>query len=62
MKVHIGMEQVKCLIVTEPSAEVLGCAPAIILMIYFSKMKIFPVFEELPPIIILHFIIECNYA
>jgi hypothetical protein len=29
--------------------EVLGCAPAIILMIFFCKMKMFPLLEHLPP-------------
>jgi len=28
--------------------EVIGCAPAIILMIFFCKVKMFPLLEELP--------------
>jgi hypothetical protein len=28
--------------------EVLGCAPAVILAIFFCKVKIFPLLEELP--------------
>ena len=42
--------------------EVLACTPAIILMIFFCKVKIFPLLEELPQNIFPHFIIECNYA
>jgi len=29
--------------------EVLGCAPAIIQTVFFCKLKIFPLLEELPP-------------
>ena len=36
--------------------DVLGCALAIILMILFSKVKIFALLEELPQKIIPHFI------
>jgi len=36
--------------------EVLGCVPAIILMIFFCKVKIFPLLEKLPPKIIPYFI------
>jgi len=32
--------------------EFLGCAATIILMFFFSKVKIFPLFEELPQMII----------
>jgi hypothetical protein len=42
--------------------EVLDCAPAIILMIFFCKVKIFPLLEELTLNIIPYFIIECGYA
>jgi hypothetical protein len=38
--------------------DVLGCAAAIILMIFFCKVKIFPVLEELPQKIIPYFIVE----
>jgi hypothetical protein len=37
---------------------VLGCASAIILMIFFFKVKNFPLLEELPQKIIPYFIIE----
>jgi len=36
----------------------LGCAPAIILMIFFCKVKIFTVLEELPSKFIPYFITE----
>ena len=42
--------------------EVLGCAPAIILIVFLCKVKIFPLFEELPPKIISYFIAERKYA
>jgi hypothetical protein len=38
--------------------EVLGRAPAIILMIFFGKVTIFPLLKELPQKIIPHLIIE----
>ena len=38
--------------------EVLGCATAVILMLFFCKVKIFPLLEELPQIIIPYFITE----
>jgi hypothetical protein len=37
---------------------VLGYAPTIILMIFFCKVNIFPLLEELPKKIIPYFIIE----
>jgi hypothetical protein len=37
---------------------VLGCAPAIILMIFFSKVNIFLLLEQLPQKIIPYFITE----
>jgi hypothetical protein len=40
MKLYTGMEQVE-------SLTVLGCAPARILTIFFSKVKIFPLLEKL---------------
>jgi len=42
--------------------QVLGCAPAIILIILFCKEKIFPLLEETRPKIIPYFKIEWNYA
>jgi len=42
--------------------EVLGCAPAIFLLIFFCQVKIFPLLEELPLKIIPYFIIEGKYA
>ena len=41
--------------------EVLGCATAVILMLFFCKVKIFPLLEELPQIIIPYFITEWKY-
>ena len=38
--------------------QVLGCAPAIILTIFFCKVKNFPLLEELPQKIIPYFITE----
>jgi hypothetical protein len=38
--------------------EVLGCAPAIILMIFFCKVNIFLLLDELPQKIIPYFTIE----
>jgi len=46
MKVHNGTEQVlNCL--NRLLHEVLSCAPAIILMIFFCKVKIFSLLEEI---------------
>jgi len=42
--------------------EVLGCALVIILMIVFSKVKIFPLLEELPQKIIPYFIAKWKYT
>jgi hypothetical protein len=42
--------------------EGLGCAPAIILMIFFSKEKTFPLVEKLTLKIIPYFIIDSKYA
>ena len=42
--------------------EVLGCAPAISLMIFFCKVKIFPLLEELPKKIILYFTTEWKHS
>jgi len=59
MKVCIGMEKVKSLkCLSRFLPEVLGCAPARILMIFCCKMKIFTLSEELPPKIILYYIME----
>jgi hypothetical protein len=38
--------------------EVLGCAPAKILWVFFCKVKIFPLLAGLPPKSIPYFIIE----
>ena len=38
--------------------EVLGCAPAIILMIFVCEVKIFPLLEWLPPKIVPYYITE----
>jgi hypothetical protein len=48
MEVYTGMKQVESPIVYRLLHEVLDCAPAIILMIFFCKAKIFPQLEELP--------------
>jgi len=58
MKIHIGMEHVVFIIVQRLLHEVLGCAKAIILMIFFCKAKIFPLLEELPQKITPYFITE----
>ena len=42
--------------------DVLGCTPAIILPIFFCKVKIFSLLPELPQKIIPGFIIERKYA
>jgi len=38
--------------------EVLGCAPAVIMTVFFCKVKIFTLLEELTPQNIPYFIIE----
>jgi hypothetical protein len=38
--------------------DILGCAPAVILIIFVCEVKIIPLFEELTQIIIPYFIIE----
>jgi len=38
--------------------DVLGCAPAVVLMIFFCKVKIFPLLKGLPQKIIPYFILE----
>jgi hypothetical protein len=38
--------------------EVLGCAPALILTVFYCKVKLFTLLEELPPKNIPYFIIE----
>jgi hypothetical protein len=42
--------------------EGLGCAQAIILMIFISEEKTFPLVEKLPPKIIPYFITDSKYA
>jgi len=44
----MDMEQVESDCYSRLLQEVLGCVPAIILMIFFCKVKIFPLSEELP--------------
>ena len=58
MKIYIGTEHVVSLIVYRLLHEVLGCATATILMIFFCKVKLFPLLEELSQKIIPHFITE----
>ena len=62
MKIYIGTEHVVSLIVYRLLHEVLGCATATILMIFFCKVKLFPLLEELSQKIIPHFITEWKYA
>ena len=38
--------------------EVLSCAPAIMLMIFFCEVKIFPLLERLPQKIVPYYILE----
>jgi hypothetical protein len=57
---YIGIKQVESLIVYIDFY--MDCAPAIILTIFFCKVKIFPLLEELPQKIIPYFIIEWMYA
>jgi len=40
----------------------MGCVPAIIQTVFFCKLKIFPLLEELPQKIIPYFIIEWKYT
>jgi hypothetical protein len=42
--------------------EFLACAPAIILITFFCKVKIFPLWEELSQNLFSYFMIECKYA
>ena len=59
MKVYTGVKQVtisNCL--NRLLQEVVGCVPAIIQTVFFCKLKIFPLFEDLPQKIIPYFIIE----
>jgi hypothetical protein len=42
MKVYTGMEQVESNCLNRLLYEVLGCASAIILIIFFCRVKIFP--------------------
>jgi len=59
MNVCTGMEQVESLNhLNRLLHEVLGYAPATILAIFFCKVKIFPLLEELSPNIIPYFILD----
>jgi len=58
MNIYTGLEQAESNCLNRLLQEVLGCAPAIILMIFFCKAKNFPLLEELPPKIIPYFITE----
>jgi len=58
MDIYNGMQQVESNCLNRLLNEVLGCAPAIILTIFFCNMKIFPLLEELPQKIIPYFITE----
>jgi uncharacterized protein YbcI len=50
MKVYIGMGQAKFSnILNRLLHEVLGCAPAVILKIFFCEVIIFQLLEDLPP-------------
>jgi hypothetical protein len=49
MKVYIAMEQVESLIVQILLHEVLGCATAIILVIFFCKVKNLPAVGRVTP-------------
>ena len=57
MKVYNGMEQGDSNCLNRLLQKVLVCAPAIILMIFFCRVKIFPLLKELPPKIVPFFII-----
>jgi len=56
------MEQVKFLLFNRLLYEVVGFAPAVIMMIFFCKVKIFPLLEELPHKIIPYIITERKCA
>jgi hypothetical protein len=58
MDIYTGMQQVESNCLNRLLHEVLDCAPAIILTIFFCNVKIFPLLEELPPKIIPYFIME----
>jgi hypothetical protein len=50
MKVYTGTEKIESLnCLNRLLQEILGCAPAIILTIFFCKVKIFALLEELYP-------------
>jgi hypothetical protein len=59
MNTYIGLEMVKSLkFLNSLLHEVLGCAPTIILMIFFCKVKIFLLLGELPQKIIPYLTVE----
>jgi hypothetical protein len=50
MKIYIGMEQAKSpVFLNRLLHEVLGCAPTIILIIFFCNLNIFLLLDEFPP-------------
>jgi len=57
MKVCNGMEQEDSNCLNRLLQEVLGSAPAIILIIFFCGVKIFPLLKELPQKMFPYFII-----
>jgi hypothetical protein len=58
MKMYVGIEQVKSLIIKIDFYEVLGCAPAIIRTIIICKVQIFLLLEDLNQKISPYFIID----
>jgi hypothetical protein len=59
MKIYIGMEQAKSLAFLNRLLHgVLGCAPTVILAIFFCEVNIFLLLEEFPQKIIPYFIID----
>jgi len=58
MKVYTGKERRICNYLNRLLQEVLGCAPGIILLIFFYKVKIFPLLAELLQKIIPYIITE----
>ena len=62
MAIYTGIEQVESNCLNRLLHEVLGYALAIILTIFFCKVRIFPVLEELPQKIIPYSIMKWKYA
>ena len=57
MKVYNGMEQGDSNCLNRFLQEVLGCAPTIIVVIFFCRVEIFPLLKELPQKIVPYFVI-----